>query len=170
MRRTKTILFNRTETAVPATKKKHPYRVGDVFAIPLQNGTFAYGRIMEEEKQIGTLVEIFRTAGIVAERPPAHAMTDRLFHPVYTWGGGFESGRWPIVSSDESYTCADCQRLQFYMGDASIGYKIRQGRSTRRVTPQEVESLEKLVVWREAHLEERIQEALEREQILPNAG
>src|SRR5262245_43700555 len=49
------------EVAIKAAKKpkNQPSAVGDMVAIPIEGGRFAFGRVMHEDAQRGTLFEVF---------------------------------------------------------------------------------------------------------------
>jgi hypothetical protein len=100
------------------TKKKpaaQRYKDGDVFAIPLGGGLHAFGRLIRTDKQVGTMIEVFRETSKRQAYRPSIITSGRMFHPVIASGlACLKAWRWTVVHSDPTYRLskADAQ-LEF---------------------------------------------------------
>lgn len=104
--------------------KRQAYKAGDIFAIPLSDGRYAFGRIMLAGGDDGELIEVFREAASRAVPTPSVLQSKRLFHPVYVNGlSAFRDGAFKIVGTDPGYTPSDLGTLQFFLGSPG-DYKI----------------------------------------------
>jgi hypothetical protein len=113
------------------TKKappRQPHRVGDVFAIPLGDGRYAFGRIMREEEAkallLGTLVEIFRETSNTKRFHPSILASGRLLHPttINTYRT-ISNRRWHVIASDDAYRLPDADLdLEFTVLDPPRGW------------------------------------------------
>jgi Immunity protein 26 len=143
--------------------RKQPHKPGDLFVIPLGDGYFAYGRIMQPNTAMGLLVEVFSEVSRGVKDSIELIDSSRLFHPVYMFTTPFDKWEWQIVESDPDYVCEDCDELEFVMGDPTTGYRIVQGKKKRPATAEEIKGLEETVVWAAKPLEKRIRKELERQ-------
>jgi hypothetical protein len=141
--------------------KRQAYTTGDVFAIPLSSGLFAFGRIMTKGEPFGTLVEIFKETSSVAVATPRILKSGRLFHPIYLDGlSAFRDLTYRIISSDSDYSPSDYESLQFLVGTPGL-YRLKQGSSKPRpIGDEEAASVEPLSIWGCESLTMRVERAL----------
>jgi hypothetical protein len=106
--------------------KKRPaaqrYKEGDVFAIPLEKGRYAFGRIMRGPKlnyDPGLLIEVFRETSETMTYRPSIVASGRLLHPTFENPlMCFKNRRWTVVASDEAHGFAEADReLEFLVPD-----------------------------------------------------
>lgn len=94
-------------------------QAGDVFSIPLSDGTYAFGRLMNA-KDGATIAEFFRTRRDTAEFSPDILRTGRLFGPVGILVGDIEYRNrkrpWKVIHRDMEYYPKDLYDWQFYGG------------------------------------------------------
>jgi hypothetical protein len=155
-----------TQVVVKTEKKPRdqPFAVGDVFAIPLGGGRFAFGRILWADKARGLLVEVFRRTARSLAPDPSIVASGRLFHPVLVVGkDAFKSWRWTVVASDAGYTMRDEDRaVQFVAPSPGKGWCVvdLHNKIVRTVSEEEAKGMERGWLWDAPKLEERIREAL----------
>lgn len=102
------------------TKKipaKQAWETGDVFVMPLPDGTYAFGRVVSREppKKGQGIIEVFRYRSRSPVFHPAIAEAGRLFDPVNIDGiVAFEQRRWRIVAHEPGYRAADRDAIRIY--------------------------------------------------------
>ena len=158
-------LEEREVTAVALKIAKRPrrqkYQPGDIFAIPLGDGQFAFGRIMSLSKR-GDLVEIFRYTSDGITDSPEIVKSGRLFHPIYVSGlEVFQDWTWKIVASDPDYAPEDLDSLKFVIG-APGDLKLVQGDRQTPIRDQDAAGLAHKAFWRHEATVKRIRAALGR--------
>jgi hypothetical protein len=151
--------------------KSQPYRQGDVLAIPIDGGRFAFGRLMLVSKPNGMLLEVFREVSERKEFRPSIVASGRLFHPsrflpnLRAGGDGIKSWRWTVVASDDGYSMTDDDwSLEFKGHDHRGGWSAVNMRdnSIRRLTNEEAEGMEPTAFSSPENIEKRIAEELKR--------
>lgn len=109
--------------AKPAPKRQS-FAVGDVFAIPLAAGDFAFGRYIYEKPKEGGLIEIY---GEVREAPvidPQVLESKPLGHPLWVSGPAlFEGGAFPILRKGPEFEAEGLDELEL-LGGPPHDYKI----------------------------------------------
>jgi hypothetical protein len=139
--------------------KRQKYQVGDLFAIPLGEGKFAFGRIMSVSKD-GSIVEIFRYVSDGIRESPDIGKSGRLFHPIYISATElFQTGQWRIIASDTNYVPEDLPSLKFVYG-TSGDRKVVQGNRERHISDDEAAGLEGMSFWSHEPTVRRIKAAL----------
>lgn len=137
------------------TKKgptKQAHKVGDIFAIPLGNGRYAFGRIMKDDWKnvalVGTLVEIFRETSDTRRFRPSIFSSGRLLHPtnISTYEA-ITNRRWHVVASDDAYRIPERDlSLEFTILDPSREWAARKplalGSPSRSLTEEEWRRME----------------------------
>ncbi len=162
-----------TEVTVKTTKKRksQPYKEGDILAIPIEGGRFAFGRLMLVSKPDGMLLEVFREISQRKIFRPCIAASGRMFHPVRflpNLPGGVDaikSWRWIVVASDVGYAMtAQDWALEFKAPDPRGGWSAINMRDNtyRSLTTEEAASMEDTQFWKPAGVEERIARELKR--------
>jgi hypothetical protein len=113
-------------TEVVFETKKRPaaqrYKEGDVFAIPLGEDRYAFGRIMRCPKvhhDPGLLVEIFRETSETMTYRASIVTSGRLLHPTFESPlACLKNSRWKVVTSDDGYQFPEAdQDLEFLVPD-----------------------------------------------------
>lgn len=100
------------------TRKKpraQRYQEGDVFAIPLGDRLYAFGRVLRIKPKFGELIEVFRETSERKTCRRSITESGRLFHPVIVNGlTTIEVWRWTVVHSDSSYRLSEADaKLEF---------------------------------------------------------
>ncbi len=128
--------------------KRQTYKEGDVFAIPLGEDRFAFGRIMQARTPLGALVEVFKETSRNAVATSRIVESGRLFHPIYISGiRAFRDMAFPVVGSDPDYSPRDLDSLKFRVGTPG-DYRIRSAISkSRPVSDEEAEGVEPVSLW-----------------------
>ncbi len=169
-----------TEVAVKTAKKRksQPYKQGDVLAIPIVGGRFAFGRLMLVSKPRGMVLEVFRE---VSERKvfrPSILASGRMFHPVRflptlpNAKSAIKSWRWLVVASDDKYAMTEQDwALEFKARDPQGGWCAINMRDNTyyHLTDEEAEPMESTQFWKPIGVEERIVEELKRQEPLSKA-
>jgi hypothetical protein len=152
-------------------RKNQPYKQGDVLAIPIDGGRFAFGRLMLVSKPNGMLLEVFREVSERKNLRPSIPASGRMFHPVRflpNLPGGIDaikSWRWTVVASDDGYAMTDQDwALEFKAPDPRGGWSAINMRDNtyHRLTDEEAVSMEDTQFWKPIGVEERIAEELKR--------
>lgn len=81
-------------------KKKHAWRVGDVFLVPRKDGDHTVGQVIEHILPHVISIALFRTAPASAVHPCAPG-PDEVFSVVTTDDYGLTTGRWKVVASGD---------------------------------------------------------------------
>jgi hypothetical protein len=159
------------------TKRKpavQHYRVGDVFAIPLEKDLHAFGRIMRDpafEDAGIPLVEVFRETSSRRAYQPSIAASGRLLYPTdVTAALCLKNRRWKVIASDPSYHFAEADRdLEFLVPDPHFWSAVKPfapGAPSRCVTEDEWRRMDangqSPGLVRPADFEDRIRKALKR--------
>jgi hypothetical protein len=146
-----------------AKTKKRPklqfYGVGDVFAIPLQKGYYAFGRILSDilKAKMGMLVGVY---DLRAKYFPSVLELSRkqfMFTPFYCSDQGWVTWRWkifdnlPIAKNEFQYP-------RFKQGTESTGWTIVDQNKVYEATSEEVNELEYAKLWTMKSVERRIEE------------
>lgn len=111
-------------SAVTLKTKKAPakrkYATGDVFAVPLDDGTFGFGRIVHADTYKGEVyVEFFPYRSATPLAAPDVVDLGRLGNVEKLWAGSsFVNGRWPVLHHTPGYVAPDHDeiRFQFWQG------------------------------------------------------
>jgi hypothetical protein len=92
------------------TRKKsraQRYQVGDVFAMPLDDGRYAFGRVLRIKPKFGVLIEVFRETSGRRTYRGSIVMSGRLFESVFVDDLPLERRRWVVVHSDPEYRVSE---------------------------------------------------------------
>lgn len=123
-------------------RKSQPYKVGDFFAIPLEDGRYAFGRILSDilEEEMGMLVGIYNIVSRRILSPEELRNLPWMFTPFYCSDQGWTSWRWriighlPIAEDEFEYPL-------FKQGTDFSGWKILDRDQLRPATEEEVKDL-----------------------------
>jgi hypothetical protein len=132
-----------------AGKKRKQIKIGNVYAIPLPNGKYAFGR---KFKDAG--IGIYKYIGESIEDIPKDEEYQFI---VCVYDYVLKSGDWTVVenrpfkSNDEDYPPPSCI-IDSISGEYSIYYKGE----IRSATKSECEGLEVAAVWADNHIIDRI--------------
>ena len=112
-------LEERAVTAVAVRTKagprKHRYAAGDVFAVPLDDGTFGFGRVVNDDRtKSEVVVEFFAHRSHAPLAAPDVVDAGRLgnVQKVYA-GSSLENGRWPVLHRTPGYRAPDHDEIRF---------------------------------------------------------
>lgn len=84
--------------------KDQPYKAGDVFAIPLGDGRFAFGRVIGVAENNNLLIEVFRDVAESPRHGAAAVASGRLLPPIHMLSGNaLKSWQWTVVGGNEGY-------------------------------------------------------------------
>jgi Immunity protein 26 len=159
-------------------RKSQPYKQGDVLAIPIEGGRFAFGRLMLVSKSRGMLVEVFREVSDRKQLSPSILASGRLFHPLRflanlrAGGDGIKSWRWTVVASDDGYAMTEKDwALEFKAPDPRGGWSAINMRDNKfyQLSDDQAARMEDTQFWSIEDVEDRIVEELKREERLSNA-
>ncbi|WP_318837553.1 Imm26 family immunity protein [Psychrobacillus glaciei] len=135
--------------ATKYTKKRRRIKFGDVYAIPLPNGKYAYGRV-------------FADAGFGVYEHIGESMADTPISEDYQFNVGvyqhaLSSGKWtfienrPFKKEEEAFPPPTC-----IIDSISGEYSIYHKGEIRSATKSECEGLEITAVWDANHITDRI--------------
>ncbi|WP_349408766.1 Imm26 family immunity protein [Pseudalkalibacillus sp. SCS-8] len=130
-------------------KKRKRIKIGDVYAIPLPNGKYAFGRIFKDAG-----IGIYNYIGDNIEDIPK---VEEYQFIVGVYDYVLKSGDWAVVgnrpfkSDDEAYPPPSC-----IIDSISGEYSIYHKGETRSATKSECEGLEVAAVWGDNHIIDRI--------------
>jgi hypothetical protein len=153
-------------------RKSQPYKQGDVLAIPIGGGRFAFGRLMRVSKPSGLLLEVFREITDRKEVRPSIVASGRLFHPVRfltslrAGGNALKTWRWTVVASDDGYAMTDEDwAMEFKARDSGSEWSAVNLRNNEyhRLTSEEAEEMEPSAFCNPEDVEERIVEELKKQ-------
>lgn len=100
-------------------RKFNGNEAGSVFSVPLPDGTYAFGRLMNA-KDGANIAEFFRARRNTPEFDPAILQAGRLFGPVGVLAGDIEGPNrkrpWKVVHKDPEYYPDDLYDIPFFRG------------------------------------------------------
>jgi hypothetical protein len=148
--------------------KDQRYGVGDVFAVPIAGGRFAFGRIMILAKARGMYIEVFRETSDTKALKPSILASGWLFQPLRLSGAcdSLKNWRWTVVRSDPTYKPPpEINDIEFVSphpaGGAWCAVSFK-GEILRIVSPEERRTMTSGHFWDPKEVEARIEEALGR--------
>lgn len=124
-------------------------KIGDVYAIPLPNGKYAFGRTFRD-----SCIAIYKNVGNTIKEIPE---TEEYQFTVGVYKDILQSGQWPVVESrpfkndDESWPPPMCT-VDNISGEYSTYHKGEFKKSSKT----ECEGLEEAAVWEAEHIIDRI--------------
>lgn len=152
---------------------------GEIFCIPLfwldagydsinklklkkedENKLFSFGRVIEDMKGSGILVEIFNVTGRMYLDYEKIISSDRLFEPIFMFWLPIKKKRWKIIGKTPNYNKFKDSNFndisivfgsydELYLENLSSGKK-------RRVREEEAKQYEHSLIWYPIDLERRI--------------
>jgi hypothetical protein len=152
----------RVDAKTEPKRKDQPFALGDVFAVPINEQQFAFGRIMMISKARGMLIEIFKEGSPRLRYQPSVVESGRLFHPVLTTGDPLKNWEWTVVTSDQGYQMSDADRaIEFASPGPVNGWCAvdLNAKIVRRIDEAEASRMERGWAWNAAQIEERIRSA-----------
>ena len=130
-------------------KKRRRLKLGDVYAIPLPNGKYGFGRTFKDAG-----IGIYKHIGDTKEDLPE---TEEYQFIVGVYSYILKSGQWPLVdirsfkNEEESWPPPSCI-IDKISGEYSIYYKGEM----RDASKSECDGLEETAVWGDEHIIDRI--------------
>jgi hypothetical protein len=142
-------------------RKPQAYNVGDFFAIPLENRTYTFGRILSDvqNEKMGMLIGIYDFVSRNLVTPSLLRNKPFMFTPFYCSDQGWTTWHWkiignaPVVEDEFEYP-------KFKQGTDSSGWIIVEQDRTYSATAEEVKDLNYAELWSMKSVEWRIQEYL----------
>jgi hypothetical protein len=159
-------------------RKSQPYKQGDVLAIPIEGGRFAFGRLMLVSKLDGMLIEVFREVSDRKEFRPSIVKSGRLFHPMRflgnlrAGGDGIKCWRWTVVAPNSDYAMTDEDWAMEFKAHGDHGEWCAitlRNNDWHPLTSEESKGMEPAAFSCIQDVEERIVEELNREERLSKA-
>ena len=131
-------------------KRRQRVALGDVFEIPLPDGRFAYGRVLEEP-----VVAIYQQLSTTPNNPPIGSRDYRFVVGIYT--KVLKTGEWKIVGRDPVGAEEDPTPPPRYIKDPVDGsFHIYSNGKISPATHEECIGLEPAAVWDSNHIVDRI--------------
>jgi hypothetical protein len=124
--------------------RKHKCKVGDVLAIPLEGGEFAFGRVIN----LGASWELVEILSVTADSdsPDASVLASEALYPPITFHlREVEAGRVKTVARDPDYVPGYIERLRFSTGypGAHAVTRVNQYRPDAKISDAQAERLPK---------------------------
>lgn len=131
------------------TKKRRRLKLGDVYAIPLPNGKYAFGRTFNDAS-----IAIYKHIGDTVEEIPD---AEEYQFTVGVYDYVLKSGEWTLVDNrpfenEEETWPPPCCVIDQISGKYSIYHKGEM----RKASKSECEGLEQAAVWEAEHIIDRI--------------
>ena len=129
--------------------KRKKVKLGDVFAIPLPNSKYAFGRRYRDAS-----IGIYKHIGVDVNDLPQQEEYQFI---VGVYDDVLKSGKWPIVDNRPFKNEEEEWPPPYYMKDPITGkYSIYHKGQDRKSTEQECKGLEVAAVWEAEHIIDRI--------------
>jgi hypothetical protein len=133
-------------------KKKKP-KLGDIIAIPLPDGSYAFGRLYKE----GTLAIFKERAKDINEIPDEIPEKNGYEFFVTVYRDLLSDGQWTVVGNIPFDNDDDAWRPPSYIKDALNGnFSIYEHGEIRPASEQQCKGLEATAVWDRNHLVDRL--------------
>ena len=156
-----------TKVSIRTTKRRKTqrYAVGDLIAFDLEDGRYAFARIMVNSKVMGLVLEVFRaTSGSLL--PPPNVTESGRVGPVFAHGtGAIETWLERVVAHDPSYEPSEAdKRIEMVTGSPLLWTEdIYSNRVRGPISKQEAAGLPKWYLAGHSTQVERIRMLLDRE-------
>ncbi len=132
-----------------AGKRRRKLKIGDVYAIPLPNGNYAFGKVFKDAG-----LGIYKHIGDSTEDLPE---TEEFQFNVGVYKDVLTSDKWQIVDNRPFSSEEAAFPPPKYIKDAISGeYSIYYKGEIKQSNQKECEGLEKASVWDEHHIIDRI--------------
>ena len=129
--------------------KRKKTKLGDIFAIPLPNGTYAFGRLYKEYT-----LAIYK---IRAENINTIPEKDDYDFFVGVYRDVLTDGQWPVIGNIPFIDDSDSWRPPTYMKDIFTGkFSIYHYGEVKPASEQECKGLELTATWDRQHLIDRL--------------
>ena len=130
-------------------KMRRRMRLGDVYAIPLPNGKYAFGRTFKDAN-----IAIYQYIGNAISDLPK---TEEYQFTVGVYKDVLKSGKWPFVENRPFESDEEAWPPPEYVFDSISGkYSIYHKGEFRASSKSECEGLERAAVWEAPHIIDRI--------------
>lgn len=130
-------------------KRRKRIKLGDVYAIPLPDGRYAFGRVFDDGG-----IAIYKYIGNSIEDIP-NQEDYQFIVGVYKYV--LQSGDWPIVENRPFINEEDsCPPPQCIIDPIDGSYSIYYNGEIRDSNKEECEGLEEAAVWADNHIIDRI--------------
>jgi len=163
-------LEERAVTQVTVKTKKKPkdqtFKVGDVIAIPLDKNTYAFARIMIDDRHDGMLMEIFRETSPDKSFRRSIIESGRLFSPITGARSAIKNCRWHVIRSGDQYVLSESDakmefRVPHFAGGRWTARRFGgKHEESRLITKEEAMQLEDTGLPCAEDVEERIKREL----------
>lgn len=142
-------------------RRSQPYKVGDFFAIPLEEGQYAFGRILSDllAERMGMLIGIYNITSTRILTPAELRGLPFMFSPFYSSDQGWKTWRWRILGH-MSLAENEFNYPNFKQGDEHRGWKLLEKDKVRSATRHEVEGLNYPMLWTLQGVEGRIKQQI----------
>jgi hypothetical protein len=81
-----------------AVPKSQSYGVGDIFALPLENGGFAFGRVLGRQYRLQVNCGLFEYCAETSTPPVEEILRSRMVSVVQFFGDRLADGRWVVIA------------------------------------------------------------------------
>jgi hypothetical protein len=130
-------------------KKHKQMKIGNIYAIPLPNGKYAFGRTYKD-----ACIAIYNHIGDTVDDLPK---TEEYQFIVGVYKDILKSGQWPVVSNRPFNSDEEQWPPPMYVIDSISGeYSIYHKGELRTSSKGECEGLEEAAVWEAEHIIDRI--------------
>ena len=134
------------------SEKKIALNVGDIVKIDLENGTFCFGRVLEEP------LLAFYDLNVTDDPSLEEIVSSPILFKVWVMNHAITSGRWPVIGSlplDEDLQ----QPVKFFKQDPiSKELCIYINAEEIPASLAECDGLERAAVWNPEHVEDRLRD------------
>lgn len=139
------------------TKEKVIRRVGDFVAIPLGDGTFGFGRVLQEP-----LMGFYNLRNNSLE-PPDNIMDQPIAFIIFVMNNAVASGLWPVIGNKPLELDLLTEPLFFKQDSLSKKFSIYKDSTGEEYTASEKEcdALECAAVWESEHVVDRLKDLFE---------
>ena len=138
-----------------ARAKKIKRKVGDVLAIKLEDGSFSFGRVLEEP------LIAFYDCKSVDKLSLEEIVSKPIIFKVWVMNSAVESGRWEVLGNEP--LDQGLEEIPKFFKQSPLNKKFSiyyQGVETPS-TKEECQELERAAVWDPEHVEDRLRDHYE---------
>jgi hypothetical protein len=108
-----------------AKRRKQEWVIGDVFLVPLADGTYSVGQVVAQVKEaLNSVVCVFSMTRIEDESQRVLLNSNEIISAVFTTTDLLDSGDWLVIGNRPPVSVGDFFDMEYLRSEGFLGVKI----------------------------------------------